>query len=217
MADGLPSRDTQPEPLVVVACGALAREILSLKRVNGWDHMEVRGLPALLHNRPSEIPGAVKKAVQAARADGARVFVAYADCGTGGLLDRVLEDEGVPRIPGAHCYQFYSGAAAFAARAEADMRAFYLTDFLVRQFDSLVIEGLGIDRHPELRDSYFRHYDKVVYLAQTEEDGLRAEAERAAARLELPLIVRVVGYGELEAVLRSAAAQKNRPATAEAR
>jgi hypothetical protein len=217
MADDAPLPEARPAPLAVIACGAVAREVLALKRLNGWDHMEVRALPAQLHNQPQDIPEAVRLAVRAAHAGGARVFVAYADCGTGGMLDRVLADEGVARIPGAHCYQFYSGASEFAARAEDDMRAFFLTDFLTRHFKSLVLEGLGLDRHPELRDSYFGHYDKVVYLAQTDDSVLRAAAMEAAARLGLPLVVRLVGYGDLERAIRSAADPAALPATAEAR
>lgn len=186
---------------LIVTCGALAREILALVAANGFSHLDVRALPALLHNRPERIPEAVRTAIRDGRRTHRRIFVAYADCGTGGLLDRVLEQEGVARLPGAHCYAVYSGVEAFAARAEADMRAFFLTDFLVRQFDTLVIEGLGLDRHPELRDAYFGGYESVVYLAQTDDADLRDAAATAAARLGLPLEIRAVGLGDLAPAL----------------
>jgi len=186
---------------LIVTCGALARDILALVAANGFSHLDVRALPALLHNRPERIPEAVRTAIREGRRTHRRIFVAYADCGTGGLLDRVLEQEGAARLPGAHCYAVYSGVEAFAARAEADMRAFFLTDFLVRQFDTLVIEGLGLDRHPELRDAYFGAYESVVYLAQTRDPRLREAAASAAARLGLPLEIRDVGLGDLAPAL----------------
>jgi Protein of unknown function (DUF1638) len=186
-----------PDRMLVIACGALAREILAVKEANGLDHLDLTCLPAGLHNAPKLIPDAVRAAISEGRTTHRRIFVAYADCGTGGLLDKVLDDEGVGRLPGAHCYAFYSGIEAFAQRAEHDMRAFFLTDFLVRQFDTLVIEGLGIDRHPELKDDYFRHYEKIVYLSQTTDPHLMAEARRAAERLGLAFEHRHVGLGEL--------------------
>lgn len=199
-----PARD------LVIACGALAREILALVDANGFSHLDVRALPALLHNRPERIPGAVRAAIVAARATHRRIFLAYADCGTGGALDRVLDEEGVARLPGAHCYALYSGVETFAAAAETDLRAFYLTDFLVRQFDALVIEGLGLDRHPELRETYFGAYAKIVYLAQTRDAALRARAAAAAARLALPLEIREVGLGDLAPAI-AAFARGDRP------
>jgi len=189
---------TAPARDLIIACGALAREILALVAANGLTHLDVRALPALLHNRPERIPEAVRAAIRDGARTHARIFVAYADCGTGGALDRVLAEEGAQRLPGAHCYALYSGVEAFAARAEADMRAFFLTDFLARQFETLVIEGLGLDRHPELREAYFGQYEKLVYLAQTDDAGLRERAAAAAARLALPLEIREVGFGDLE-------------------
>ena len=188
---------TAPARDLVIACGALAREILALVAANRLAHLDVRALPALLHNRPERIAEAVRAAIREGARTHARVFVAYADCGTGGGLDRVLAEEGAQRLPGAHCYAFYSGVEAFAARAEADMRAFFLTDFLARQFEALVIEGLGLDRHPELRETWFGQYEKVVYLAQTRDPLLRERAAAAAAQLALPLEIREVGLGDL--------------------
>lgn len=190
-------------PVLIIACGALARELTAVIAANGWRHMTVQCLPADLHNRPDRIPDAVREKIRAGRARFARILVAYADCGTGGLLDRVLEDEGVERLPGAHCYEFYAGADAFAALADAEPGSFYLTDFLVRHFERLVIRELGIERHPELAPLYFGNYRRLVYLAQHEDAPLQALARQAAARLGLAYEYRFTGYGDLErAVVR---------------
>ena len=183
--------------VLVIACGALAREIGAIVRQNGLDHITLTCLPAILHNRPERIPGAVRAAIAAGRAKHAKIFVAYADCGTGGRLDRVLEAEGIERLPGAHCYAFYTGIDRFTADGERDMRSFFLTDFLARQFETLVIGPLGLARHPELRDMYFGNYERVVYLAQTNDPALDAAAEAAAARLGLAYERRQTGYGDL--------------------
>jgi len=190
-----------PPSTLVIACGALAREITDLKRANNWQHMTVQCLPAEFHNYPDKIPEAVRAKIREMRADYDQVFVAYADCGTGGLLDRVLEEEGVARIPGAHCYQFYAGTPLFESLAEAEPGTFYLTDFLVRHFDRVIWKGLGIDRHPHLADEYFRNYKKLVYLAQVQDDDLLARARHAADKLGLAFEHRVTGYGDLERVL----------------
>ena len=182
---------------LVIACGALVAEIQAVIAANGLAHLDVRAVPAGYHNRPEKIAPAVSRLIERARGRYAHIFVAYADCGTGGGLDRLLAEEGIGRLPGAHCYQFYSGADAFAARGDDDMRAFFLTDFLVRQFDVLVIESLGLDRHPELRDAYFGHYERVVYLSQAPTPELLAAAEAAARRLALAFEHRHVGYGDL--------------------
>lgn len=192
-------------PLRIIACGALARELLATIAANRLSHVSVTCLPASLHNRPERIPDAVRQAIDEAQTEGARVFVAYADCGTGGRLDAVLAHYGVARLPGPHCYAVYSGVEAFLAGGDTDMRTFFLTDFLVRQFDTLVIEGLGLDRHPQLRDSYFGQYTTVAYLAQTHDPALEAAARVAAARLGLNFERRNVGFGDLSrAVLRAA-------------
>jgi hypothetical protein len=187
--------------LVIIACGALARELKAVIGRNGMDGVRLACLPAKLHNRPQLIPDAVKRRIAALRPLGAPIFCAYGDCGTGGLLDAVLAEEGVERLPGAHCYAFYAGLAEFDAIAEEEVGTFFLTDFLARHFDRLVIEGLGLDRHPELRDDYFRHYRRVVWLAQMPDEDLAARAERAAARLGLPLEVRPTGFGLLATAL----------------
>lgn len=182
---------------LAIACGALAREIVALKRLNGWELLDVECLPPELHNRPERIPAAVEAAIAGARGRYSRIFVAYADCGTGGLLDKVLEREGVERIPGAHCYEFYATAAVFAGLHEAEIGTFYLTDFLVRHFERLVIEGLGIDRHPQLANEYFRNYRKLVYLAQVDDPLLSRAAESIAQRMNLRYERRLTGYGDL--------------------
>jgi hypothetical protein len=187
--------------VLVIACGALAREILALKALNGWSHLDLRCLPAKLHLWPDRIPDAVGAAVEEVRGRYARVFVAYADCGTGGLLAARCEALGVEMIAGPHCYSFFDGNAAFAERGDAEMTAFYLTDFLVRQFDAFVWQPMGLDRHPELREMIFGNYDRLVYLAQTDDPALDAAAQVCAARLGLRYERRLTGYGDLAAAL----------------
>ena len=187
---------------LVIACGALAREITALRAANGWEGLAVQCLPADLHNRPERIPAAVSAAIAAARPRYQRIFVAYGDCGTGGRLDAVLAREGVERLPGAHCYEFYAGPQTFAALSEAEPGTFYVTDFLARHFERLVIAGLGIARHPELAAVYFGNYRRLVYLAQTTEPtaraGLREQARQAALRLGLEFSEHTTGYGALQ-------------------
>jgi len=187
---------------LVIACGALAHEIVALRRLNHWPHLDVQCLPAELHNRPEKIPAAVREKIRAQRAHYTSMFVAYADCGTGGALDAVLQEEGVERIPGAHCYEFFAGGPAFAALAEAEPGSFYLTDFLLRHFERLVIRGLGIDKHPELLPIYFGNYKRLVYLAQREQPGMAEAGRRAADRLGLSYEYRMTGYGDLQTSLR---------------
>ena len=192
-----------PAGTLVIACGAISHEIVALRRANGWDHITLQCLPADLHNRPERIPAAVREKIREARGRFAEVFVAYADCGTGGLLDAVLEEEGVSRIPGAHCYGFFAGSTLFDQLSEAEPGTLYLTDFLARHFDRLIIRGLGIDRHPELEREYFGNYRRLVYLAQREDPELLARARAAAERLSLRFEHHVTGYGDLEGALRS--------------
>ena len=191
--------------VLVIACGALAREIVALKRLNGWSALAIECLPPELHNRPEQIPAAVQSAIAAARACYSKIFVAYADCGTGGRLDAVLDAEGVERIPGAHCYEFFASPRVFAQLSEAEPGTFYLTDFLARHFERLVVDGLGLDKHPQLQAEYFRNYRKLVYLAQRPSESLRRAARAAAQRLGLNYEERVTGYGELATTLASVA------------
>lgn len=196
---------------LIIACGALAREIAALRRANDWTAVDVCCLPPELHNRPERIPAAVRDKIQAHRAEYRSIFVAYADCGTGGRLDAVLREEGVERLPGAHCYEFFAGARSFAELAEAEPGTFYLTDFLTRHFERLVVRGLGIDRHPELAQEYFRNYRKVVYLAQIRSAALLEQARRIAADLSLAFEHRHTGYGELGVHLAALVAADRTP------
>ena len=190
-----------PEPVLVIACGALAREIAVLRRRYRLDHLDVVAIDARLHNRPAEIPARLRDAIRQHRDGYERVFVAYADCGTAGGIDAVIAEEGIERLPGAHCYEAFTGAARFAELAAEEPGTFYLTDFLARHFDRLVLEPLGLDRHPELRDAYFGNYRRVVYLAQTHDDRLAKMAADAAFRLGLDFELVHTGYGDLETSL----------------
>jgi hypothetical protein len=192
--------------ILVIACGALAREIAALRRLNDWTALDVRCLPAELHNRPERIAPAVRDAIRAHRDAYRTIFVAYGDCGTGGQLDAVLAEEGVERIPGAHCYEFFAGAKTFDELSEAEPGTFYLTDFLVRHFDRLVTRGLGLDRHPELAGEYFRHYRKLVYLAQTQVPSTIERARQIAQRMGFEFEHRFTGYGGLGERLSALAA-----------
>lgn len=195
--------DSPRKRLLLIACGALAREILALKEINGWLHMDLICLPAILHNHPEKIPDAVRKSVLAHQATYDQIFVLYADCGTGGLLRRTCEALGVEMLAGPHCYAFFEGAESFAARDE--ITVFYLTDFLARQFEAFVWLPLGLDRHPELRDIYFGNYTRVVYLAQTDDPVLTEQASDAARRLGLTFERRYTGYGDLATALSETA------------
>ena len=200
------AESTSPR-VVIIGCGALARELLALTR--GLPGVKVQGVDARLHMRPERIADAVAGRIAEARADhgdDVRIVVAYADCGTGGTLDAVLEREGIERIEGAHCYEFYAGSAAYAALQDEELGTFYLTDFLARQFESLVLAGLGLDRHPELIDDYFGSYRRLVYLAQTDDPALTARAKAAADRLGLTFERRMTGYGELKPAIHRAIA-----------
>lgn len=196
----LPGRGAGPRRVLVIACGALAREILALQR-GPLAHIDVTCLPAKLHNRPERIPGEMRRKIRENRARYDEILCLYADCGTGGELDRVLAQEGVTRIAGAHCYEFFAGASDFAAMMEEEPGTFFLTDFLVRHFDRLVIEGLGLDRFPQLRDDYFRNYRRLVYLAQFEDADLTARAQIAAERLGVAFERRLTGLGGLKKFL----------------
>lgn len=191
------------ERVLVIACGALAREIVALKRHFGWQHLDMQCIDARLHNRPALIPERVRQKIRDNKKRYDRIFVAYGDCGTGGELDRVLADEQVERLPGAHCYQFLAGADRFERLAESAPGTFYLTDFLARHFDKLVIRPLRLDTHPELYDEYFGNYTKVVYLSQTIDTELEQLAEQAARRLRLPFEQVHCGYGVLKQNLKT--------------
>ena len=181
-----------------IACGALAREFLAVSKANGWDdRIEITCLPAIWHNRPGKIPEGVRRKIRAGKKHFDRIFVLYGDCGTGGDLDRVLAEEGVERIEGPHCYQWFAGTADFERLTEEEPGTFFLTDYLVRHFDRLMWQGLGLDRHPDLLEAYFGNYRKLVYLAQVDDPALVEKAKEAAERLKLEFVHRRTGYGEL--------------------
>ena len=186
--------------VLLIACGALAREILDLKAANGWTHLDLTCLPAKYHLYPEKITEAVRAAVAKHRAEYETIFVVYADCGTGGLLEAACAELGVEMIPGPHCYSFFEGNERFAQSGD-DLGTFYLTDFLVRQFDAFVWKPMGLDRHPDLRDMLFGNYTKLVYQAQTEDAALTAKAQDCADRLGLPFERRFTGYGDLTRAL----------------
>lgn len=188
--------------ILLIACGALAREILDLKAANGWTHLDLTCLPAKLHLYPEKITEAVREAVARYRARYQKIFVVYADCGTGGQLEAACKELGVEMVDGPHCYSFFEGNARFAATSDDDIATFYLTDFLVRQFEAFVIKPMGLDRHPELRDMYFANYEKLVYQAQTDDPHLTAKARACAERLGLDFERRFTGYGDLATALQ---------------
>lgn len=196
-----------PDRLLVIACGMIAREVLTVKELNGLDNLELTCLPAELHYYPDRISPAMDAAIVEARQKGYRhIFAGYADCGTGGLLDRVLEKHGVERVAGPHCFAFYQTMNVFDAVGEGDMMSFYMTDFLCRQFDAFFMKPLGLDKHPELIADYFGNYEKLIYLAQTDDPELDKVAESAAKLLGLVYERRPTGYGDLTAGLARAAA-----------
>lgn len=200
--DALTTQGLAPQgngSVLLIACGALAREILALRAANGWNHLDLQCLPAILHNHPERIVPAVRNAVEKYSTAYDRVFVVYADCGTGGQLQAACAEMGIEMVRGPHCYAFFEGGDTLAARDE--VAAFYLTDFLVRQFDAFVWEPLGLARHPELRDMYFGNYEKLVYQAQTDDPTLTAKAQECATRLGLAFERRFTGYGDLKTAL----------------
>ncbi|WP_312798539.1 DUF1638 domain-containing protein [Tianweitania sp.] len=192
--------------LLVIACGAIAREVLALTRLNRLDHVDLTCLPAIWHVYPAKIAPAMRDQIKAAREKGyRRIFIGYAECGTQGQLDKICAEEGVERIEGPHCYAFFTGNERFMAGIETEFTAFYLTDLITRQFEAFVIEPLKLDKHPELRDMVFGNYTKIVYLAQTDDPALQEKARWAADYLHLDYEYRFTGYGDLEPALQRAA------------
>lgn len=187
--------------VLLLACGALAREIIAVQQQNGLSHLDLQCLPAIYHNHPERIVPAIKEAVTKYNDDYDSIFVVYADCGTGGLLEAACHELGVGMVKGPHCYSFFEGNDAYEARDE--LTAFYLTDFLVRQFNAFVWKPLGLDRHPELRDMYFGNYEKLVYQAQLDDPDLQKLAESYAEKMGLSYEYRFTGYGDLEATLKT--------------
>ena len=190
--------------ILVIACGALAHDLVRVKKLNQWNHMEFQCLPADYHNKPQLIPGAVEKKIIENQDDFETIYVGYSDCGTGGLLDAVLEKYNVERLPGAHCYEMFAGSDAFNALHEAELGTFYLTDYLAQHFDKVMVKGLGLDRFPELKTQFFCNYKKLVYLAQSDDAALQVKAQEIAARLGLSYEYRLVGFGDLESAVLNA-------------
>jgi len=187
----------------IIACGALANELIALKSVNAWSQMNISCIPAKYHNTPALIPGAVEAKInQIMKKNNGKIFVAYGDCGTAGRLDSVLSKYDIERLPGAHCYQFFAGQKAFEDIQEEEIGTFYVTDFLVQQFDSYVWKSLGLDKHPELKEMYFGNYKRLVFLAQTDNQSLTQLAERCAERLGLKFERLFTGYGDMESKLK---------------
>jgi len=193
----------QSSPILIIACGALAQEIVQLQKLNGWNHLHLKCLDAELHNRPHLIAGKLREKIAEHRNEYNNIFVAYADCGSGGEIDRVLEDENIERLPGAHCYSFFAGEQRFKEISEQELGSFYLTDFLAKHFERLVIKGLKLDQHPELRDQYFGNYTRVVYLSQEDNPSVRSLAKNAALFLGLDFEHEHCGYGDLQTGLES--------------
>lgn len=190
----------------VIACGALAREILAVCEANSLTHIDLTCLPAIWHVWPDRIAPALRAKIAEARAEGiSEIYIGYAECGTKGEIDRICEEEGISRIPGPHCYAFYTGVDKFLAECADEITAFYLTDLIARQFEAFVIEPLKLDKHPELIKMVFGNYEKIVYLAQTEDADLQAKAKWAADYLGLAYEYRFTGYGDLTEAMRVAA------------
>ncbi len=196
------ARESETAPLLVIACGALSHEIEALKTLNGWSHIQVQCLDAALHNTPQLIPEKLAAVIAQNRDLYSQIFVAYADCGTSGAIDKLLDREGISRLPGPHCYSVYAGEVMFRELSEEEPGTFYLTDFLARHFNRLVIKGLKLDAHPELLKDYFGNYRRLVYLSQKSDERDFAAAKAAAVFLGLAFSFRQSGYGELESSLQ---------------
>jgi len=196
--NALRDQAAQPAPILIIACGALAHEIIALQELNGWQHIDLQCLDAELHNRPQLIAGKLRKKIAQFRHQYDNIFVAYADCGSGGEIDKLLQEEGIDRLPGAHCYSFFAGEKRFNQIAEQELGSFYLTDFLVQHFDRIMIKGLKLDVYPQLRDQFFAHYTRVVYLSQQDNADLLARAQSAAVALGLEFKHEPCGYGGLQ-------------------
>jgi len=194
------------DKILILACGALAKEISTLIRLNGWPHVKTRYLPAILHNTPEKITEQLRMILQSSQTNFSKIFIGYADCGTGGKIDSLMDEFNVQRLPGTHCYEFFTGKQTFTEIMEEEIGSYFLTDFLVKAFEKLVWQGMKIDRHPELLPIYFKHYKKLVYLAQSENPELQTQAYEIAGRLGLVYEYRFTGYGELEHSIAALAA-----------
>lgn len=188
----------------MIACGALAREILDITKQFPDGAVELTCLPASWHNHPEKIVPGLKRKIDAAKKTDRNIVVIYGDCGTGGELDAYLESESILRIPGPHCYEMFMSKPDFDAEMEAELGTFFLTDYMVRHFERLVMKGMGLRQHPQLRDMYFGNYKRVLYIAQTEDPALQEKARAAAGMLELDYEYRFAGYGMFPDFISSA-------------
>lgn len=198
------ARHPVPDQQLIIACGAIAREITAICQANNLSHIELDCLPAIWHNTPEKIaPGLREKIAQARLRGVTDIYIGYAECGSRGEIDRLCDEENLQRLPGPHCYAFYSGVEAFLANTEHEFTAFYLTDLICRQFEAFIIEPMKLDKHPELIDMFFGHYEKIVYLAQTDDAALDAKGKAAADFLGLAYERRFTGYGDLKTAIES--------------
>ncbi len=199
---------SSPPPTRVIGCGMIAREILAVCEQLNLTHIDLKCLPAMWHHHPDKITPGVEQAIIDARKEGFEdIFIAYADCGTGGLLDKVCEKYGVERIPGPHCFSFYMGNETFEKESDELFTSFFMTDFLARNFETFMVKPLGLDRHPELMEMYFSNYTKLIYIAQIEDEELTQNAIKAAKFLGLEYEKRLTGYGDLTSSMEALAAR----------
>ena len=190
--------------ILIIGCGALSHEVREIIKLNDWDNVRLQCLNADLHNTPKILPAKIKESIDSNINDYSKIFLAYADCGTGGLIDLILKDYDIERLDGAHCYEFYSGSSVFEELSEKEIGTFYLTDFLVKNFDRLVVDGLGIQKYPALKEEYFKNYKNVVYLAQKQDNVLESKARECADYLNLEFSVLFTGLNNLENQLNKA-------------
>ena len=190
--------------ILIIGCGALAHEVREIIKLNDWDNVRLQCLNADLHNTPKILPAKIKESIDSNINDYSKIFLAYADCGTGGLIDSILKDYDIERLDGAHCYEFYSGSSVFEELSEKEIGTFYLTDFLVKNFDRLVVDGLGIQKYPALKEEYFKNYKNVVYLAQKQDNILESKARECADYLNLEFSALFTGLNNLENQLSKA-------------
>ncbi len=190
--------------ILIIGCGALAHEVREIIKLNDWDNVRLQCLNADLHNTPKILPAKIKESIDSNINDYSKIFLAYADCGTGGLIDLILKDYDIERLDGAHCYEFYSGSSVFEELSEKEIGTFYLTDFLVKNFDRLVVDGLGIQKYPALKEEYFKNYKNVVYLAQKQDNVLESKARECADYLNLEFSALFTGLNNLENQLSKA-------------
>ena len=190
--------------ILIIGCGALAHEVREIIKLNDWDNVRLQCLNADLHNTPKILPAKIKESIDSNINDYSKIFLAYADCGTGGLIDLILKDYDIERLDGAHCYEFYSGSSVFEELSEKEIGTFYLTDFLVKNFDRLVVDGLGIQKYPALKEEYFKNYKNVVYLAQKQDNILESKARECADYLNLEFFALFTGLNNLEKQLNKA-------------